>query len=88
MGFAQNTRTPILRLNSRHDTTVPAAMAQRLYDALGTPLDHKRPVLYDGPWHWPLPRAKIVREVGDWLDRYFGPVDRCAVCLGRVQDGD
>ncbi len=61
-------------LNGRYDYIVPAQMAERLYQGIGTPEDDKRIVIFDSG-HWPLPRNQISREISDWLDRHFGRVE-------------
>ena len=64
---------PVLMINSRYDNVVPVETAQLpMYRLLGTPPEHKRHVLYDGGHY--VPRADLIRETLDWLDRYLGPV--------------
>jgi eukaryotic-like serine/threonine-protein kinase len=69
--FVRHVTTPTLFLNGRFDYLVPSSMAQRYYDNIATPPDHKRRVAYD-TGHWPLPRNQLTREIDEWLDRYLG----------------
>lgn len=43
-----------------------------MYELLGTPAEHKKWLIYPGG-HF-VPRADMIREALDWLDRYLGPV--------------
>jgi hypothetical protein len=44
-----------------------------MYELLGTPLEHKRHVPLEGG-HVPSDWRGLIKEVLDWLDKYFGPV--------------
>jgi len=60
-------------LNGRYDFGFPVETSQRpLFRLLGAPDRDKRHVIFDSA-HVP-PRAAIIREILDWLDRYLGPV--------------
>lgn len=65
---------PVLMMNGRHDYVFPYETAQRkLFDALGTPIERKKHVLYDAG-HAPLPPVDVIRDTLDWLNTYQ-PVD-------------
>ncbi len=71
--YAPRVRIPVLMLNGRHDFFFPIETSQiPLYRLLGSPPAAKRHVVYDGS-HF-VPRAVLMREVPDWLDRWLGPV--------------
>ena len=71
--FAPRVKIPVLMLNGRWDFIFPVETTQApLYGLLGAPKDQKRHVLYDGGHN--IPRAELIRESLDWLDRYLGPV--------------
>ena len=60
-------------LSGRYDYVRPVETSQLpLFRWLGTPLEHKRHVLYetghDVPWN------QATEEIITWLDRYLGPV--------------
>jgi dienelactone hydrolase len=75
INFLPRIRIPVLMLNGRYDNFFPIETSQRpMFRLLGTPLDRKRHVIYDGG-HF-VPRALLISEVLDWLDRYLGPVQR------------
>jgi eukaryotic-like serine/threonine-protein kinase len=63
---------PTLMLNGRFDPLNPVETHQKpLFDLLGTPLEHKRWIIYDAG-HLPLPRAEMLKEIMAWLDKYQG----------------
>jgi len=71
--YLSRVRVPVLMANGRYDFFFPIETSQiPLYRLLGTPPDQKRHVVYDGS-HF-VPRAMLVPEVVDWLDRWLGPV--------------
>jgi dienelactone hydrolase/tRNA A-37 threonylcarbamoyl transferase component Bud32 len=71
--FAPRVEIPVLMLNGRYDFFFPIETSQiPLYRLLGTAPDRKRHVVYDGG-HF-VPRAMLVPEVVDWMDRWLGPV--------------
>jgi tRNA A-37 threonylcarbamoyl transferase component Bud32/dienelactone hydrolase len=66
---------PVLMLNGEHDHFFPVETSQRpMFELLGTPPEQKRWVVYEGG-HF-VPRARLISETLDWLDRYLGPVGR------------
>ena len=63
-------KIPILIMNGRYDYLFPVETAQKgLLDGLGTPPEHKRRIIYDAG-HAPLPRALVLRDTLEWLDKY------------------
>ncbi len=67
---------PVLLLAGRYDYIFPVETRQMpLMDLLGTPEKEKRHVIFEAG-HLPLPRAEVIRETLEWLDRYQGPVVR------------
>jgi len=63
-------------LNGRYDDTFPLETSQLpLFQFLGTPVNDKKHVIYEGG-HSVFPRPDAVRESLDWLDKYLGPVPR------------
>ena len=75
INFLPRITMPILMLNGRYDHFFPVETSQLpMFRLLGTPPEHKRHVIYDGG-HF-VPRALLISEVLDWLDRYLGPVAR------------
>ncbi|MGD2122306.1 MAG: SUMF1/EgtB/PvdO family nonheme iron enzyme [Gemmatimonadota bacterium] len=68
-------KIPFLLLNGEFDHYFPKEHAQRpAFERLGTASEDKRWVAYPGGHS--IPRAALIRESLDWLDRYFGPVTR------------
>ena len=74
INFVSRVKVPVLMLNGRFDSVFPLESSQEpMYRLLGTPKDQKRHVVYETGHD--LPRAGIIRETLDWLDRYLGPVN-------------
>jgi len=64
---------PVLMINGRYDAIEPLESAQLpMFRLWGTPPEHKRHVVFD-TGHGPFPQNALIKEVLDWLDRYFGP---------------
>lgn len=83
--FAPRSRTPVLMINGRDDFLMPYELAQEpLLEMLGAPPDAKRHARLAGG-HIPTNRLEIVREVLDWLDLRFGPVQRAAQPIAAAQ---
>ena len=74
INFVSRVKVPVLMLNGRFDYIFPLESSQEpMYRLLGTPKEQKRHVLYDTGHD--IPRAGIIKETLDWLDRYLGPVN-------------
>ncbi len=71
--FSPRVKVPVLMVNGRDDFQAPLGVQQRMYELLGTPLEHKRHVPLEGG-HVPSDWRGLIKEVLDWLDKYFGPV--------------
>jgi DNA-binding SARP family transcriptional activator/dienelactone hydrolase len=67
-------RVPTLMLSGEFDPMVPRENATRYFALIGTPDARKRQVWAIGG-HF-VPRALVIRETLDWLDRYLGPTSR------------
>ncbi|MDW7761388.1 MAG: protein kinase [Acidobacteriota bacterium] len=75
INYVTRVRTPTLMLNGRYDTNFGLEESIRpMFEFLGTPLEHKRMILYDTD-HIP-PRNEYIKEILAWLDKYLGPVER------------
>jgi len=73
VNFASRMKIPVLVLNGRFDYTFPEDASQvPFFQALGTPADQKRRVVYDVGHN--LPTNEMIKETLDWFDRYLGPV--------------
>jgi len=65
---------PLLLLAGRYDYIFPVETRQTPFmDLLGTPEEDKRHVVF-AAGHMPLPRAEMIRETLEWLDRFQNPV--------------
>lgn len=73
LNFAPRVKTPALMLNGRYDFIFPTNSSQEpMYRLLGTPVEHKRRVVYETAHD--VPRAEMIKESLNWLDHYLGPV--------------
>lgn len=74
LNFVPRITMPVLLLAGRYDFSFPVETSQTpLFTLLGTPLEHKRHVIFENAGHVP-PRLDVIRETLAWLDRYLGPV--------------
>ena len=72
VNFAPRVKVPVLILNGRYDFLAPTAVSQEpLFRLLGTAPEHKRRVVYESSHA--IPRNEMIREVGDWMEKYWGP---------------
>ena len=67
-------RVPTLMFSGEFDPMVPRENATHYFGLIGTPEARKRQVWAIGG-HF-VPRALVIRETLDWLDRYLGPTSR------------
>ena len=73
INYITHVTTPVLMINGRYDAIEPLENAQLpMFRMWGTPPEHKRHVIFE-TGHGPFPPNAIIKEVLDWLDRYFGP---------------
>jgi formylglycine-generating enzyme required for sulfatase activity/dienelactone hydrolase len=73
INFLPRIKIPTIMLNAKYDQLFPTETSQKpFFRLLGSPPDRKRYVVYEGG-HL-LPRAQLIRESLDWLDKYLGPV--------------
>ena len=76
VNYAPRIHVPILMVNGRYDSLLPRELSQkRLFELLGTPAADKREFIYDGG-HYVYPHSQVAKEVGDFFDKYLGPVNR------------
>ncbi len=75
INYVPHVKIPVLMLNGKYDFVfVYENQVQPMFDLLGTPEKDKKLVLYDTD-HF-IPYNAMVKEVLDWLDKYFGPVKK------------
>ena len=62
-------------LNGKYDFTFPLeATVKPMFDLLGTPEEHKVLKIYETD-HF-VPKNEMIKETLNWLDKYFGPVNK------------
>ena len=67
--FASRIAIPTLMLNGRYDFFFPVDSSQNpMFEALRTPKDQKKHLLYDGGHN--IPRVELIKETLGWLDRF------------------
>ena len=70
--YVSRVTAPTLMINGEFDFFFPVETSQKpFYDLLGTPVEHKRYVVYPGSHS--VPRREQIKEVLAWLDRYSKP---------------
>jgi cephalosporin-C deacetylase-like acetyl esterase len=75
VNFAPRVKVPVLMLNGRYDFFYPTATSQEpMFKLLGTPAEHKRRVVYESSHR--IPRNEMIKEVVDWMEKYWGPPTR------------
>ena len=73
--YVSHVEIPVLMLNGRYDFIFPyESHVKPMFDLLATPEQDKKLVPYDTD-HF-IPEAGRVKEVLEWLDKYFGPVQK------------
>ncbi|HEU4722376.1 MAG TPA: protein kinase [Gemmatimonadaceae bacterium] len=71
--YLPRVKQPVLMLNGKYDFFFPLETSQRpFFDALGTPADRKKWIVYEGGHD--VPRTELITETLRWLDTYLGPV--------------
>ena len=66
-------RVPTLMFSGEFDAMVPMENSNRYFSLIGTGAEKKRRVIAIGG-HF-IPRALVIRESLDWLDKHLGPVN-------------
>ena len=75
INYVSRVTLPTLMLHGRFDTNVSYDKAAKpMFDLLGTPEEDKKLVVYETDHI--IPTKELIKESLDWLDRYFGPVQR------------
>jgi alpha-beta hydrolase superfamily lysophospholipase len=73
LNYVPRIKIPVLMMSGKYDTIIGYENSARpMFELLGTPEEHKKIEAYPTD-HIP-PKAEYVREILDWLDKYFGPV--------------
>jgi len=73
--YVPNVNIPVLMLNGKYDFLFPyESTVKPLFDNLGTPEQHKKQLLYNTDHI--VPKSEIIKETLNWLDKYFGPVNK------------
>jgi dienelactone hydrolase len=75
INYLPRVKVPVLMLNGKYDMTFPFdAEVKPYFDFLGTPQKDKVLKVYESD-HW-VPKNEMIRETLDWLEKYFGPVNK------------
>ena len=75
INYVSRVTAPVLMLNGRYDHFFPVETSQiPMFKLLGTSSENKRQIIYDSG-HF-VPRNQLIKESLDWLDRYFGAMNR------------
>ena len=75
INYVSRVTIPTLMLHGRFDTNVSYDKAAKpMFDLLGTPDKDKKLILYETDHI--IPHKELIKESLDWLDLYFGPVEK------------
>jgi dipeptidyl aminopeptidase/acylaminoacyl peptidase len=75
INYVSRVTIPTLMLHGRYDANVSFDHAAKpMYDLLGTPEKDKKLIVYETDHI--IPVNELIKETLNWLDRYFGPVER------------
>jgi dienelactone hydrolase len=75
INYVSRIKIPVLMLNGKYDVTFPLETnVQLMFDLLGTPSKDKRLCVYESDHN--LPRDGMIKETLNWLDKYFGNVNK------------
>jgi dipeptidyl aminopeptidase/acylaminoacyl peptidase len=74
LNYVPRIRIPVLMLNGKYDVVFPFETAVKpFYDLLSTPENDKKLCVYETDHY--VPKSEMIKEVLNWLDKYFGPVN-------------
>jgi len=75
INYVSRVETPVLMINGRYDFIFPLGTnVQPMFELLGTAEEDKTLKIYDTPHY--IPRNDLIKESLNWLDSYFGPVNK------------
>ena len=74
INYISRIKIPVLMLSGKYDYAFDyEKSALPFFKLLGTPEKDKRHVTYDTDHY--IPKNEMIKEVLNWLDKYFGPVN-------------
>ena len=77
INYAPHVELPILMLNGKYDAIYPYDYSVKpMFDMFGTDEKDKVQMLYNTD-HF-IPKNEMIKEVLNWLDKYFGPVRKAS----------
>jgi dienelactone hydrolase len=74
INYLPRVKIPMLLLAGRYDPDYSIKQQQAFYDFLGTPENEKEWKIYESTHY--IPRNDMINESLNWLDKYFGPVNK------------
>ncbi len=75
INYVTRIKMPVLMLNGKYDISYPYETSVKpLYDLLGTPEEDKHLHVYETD-HF-VPKSERIKEILNFLDQYFGPVQK------------
>jgi predicted esterase len=74
INYLPRVKIPMLLLAGRYDPDYSMKQQQAFYDFLGTPENEKEWKIYESTHY--IPRKDLINESLNWLDKYFGPVNK------------
>ena len=75
INYVSHVKIPVLMLNGKYDFSFPLeSTVITMFDLLGTTEQHKTLIIYDTD-HF-VPKTEMIKETLNWLDKYFGPINK------------
>ncbi|MFO7671110.1 MAG: SUMF1/EgtB/PvdO family nonheme iron enzyme [Bacteroidales bacterium] len=74
INYLPRVKIPMLLMAGRYDPDYSLKQQQAFYDFLGTPEIDKKWKIYESTHY--IPRKDAINESMNWLDKYFGPVNK------------
>ena len=74
INYLPRVKIPMLLLSGRYDPDYSMKQRQAFYDFLGTPENEIEWKTYESTHY--IPRKDLINESLNWLDKYFGPVNK------------
>ena len=74
VNYVPRIKIPVLMLNGRYDNNFPLETSVKpFFNLLGTSKENKSLIVYETDHY--VPKSEMIKEILNWLDKYFGPVN-------------
>ena len=74
INYVPRIKIPVLMLNGRYDNNFPLETSVKpFFNLLGTSNEDKSLIVYETDHY--VPKSEMIKEILNWLDKYFGTVN-------------